>query len=165
MIVDVPKVHAAFRVNHVRVVTHQLVEHLALWANDTPQMQSSTFDGENGAQELRRWTSKHGGFQRVQRGIQDIDGGQGVRRERIQQEIEKIGGAGCEPAVIWADMAPDPLHGVDGLAVMGDEIIPAKKNIQPTRGERQRFVIKDHAMDDGVQIVAPVINFGHMEFA
>ena len=49
--------------------------------------------------------------------------------------------------------------------MVGDEIVPAKKNIQLARGEIQRFLVKYNAMDHCVKIVAPVINFWHMDLA
>ena len=68
-------------------------------------------------------------------------------------------------AVIRADVSPDPFHSVDGLAVMGDEIVSPKKNIELTRSERQRLWVEHHAMDHCVDVVAPVINLGNMHLA
>jgi hypothetical protein len=68
-------------------------------------------------------------------------------------------------AVLSADVSPDPLHSVDGLAVMGDEIVASKKNIELTRRELQRLGVKHHAMDHCVDVVAPVVNLGNMHLA
>src|SRR5262249_26881259 len=80
-------------------------------------------------------------------------------------EVEEVIGAIFHLAMLSADMSPDPLHSVDGLAVMGHEIVAPKKKIELMRRERQRLGVKRHAMDYCVDVVAPVINLGHMHLA
>src|SRR5262245_15813943 len=100
-------------------------------------MQDRAFDRENSAEGARCRTTKDGGLKFIQGVIQGVNGRHVVSGERIQQEVEEVIGAVLQLVVISADMTPDPLHSVDGLGVMGDEIVAPKKNIELTRCELQ----------------------------
>ena len=63
------------------------------------------------------------------------------------------------------NVPPKPLDGVDRLMMVGDEIIQTEKNIEFVRRHGKRFEVKDDAVDDGVDVVAPVIDLGNMALA
>src|SRR5262249_52733690 len=128
-------------------------------------MQDRAFDREKRAEGLRCWTAKYGGLKRIQGVIQGVNGRHVVSGERIQQEIEEVIGAVLQLVLIRADVSPDPLHSIDGLGVMGDEIVTPKKNIELTRCELQRLGVEHHAMDYCKDVVAPVINLRNMDLA